>query len=81
MYRFTKVRQDGAVGENEHVYQNDLFLKDNESQLKEIKRRETVIKNQSLVPFNEKVVAEQWEKMEKVEESLKQRVFNIKEKQ
>ena len=62
MYRFNKVRQDDS---NDHVYQNDLFLKDHHGQLKEIRRKETVAKPQSLVPYEEGCSGHEWENSSK----------------
>lgn len=74
MYRFTKVRQDGCNGDTEHVYQNDLFHRDNHSQLKSIKRKETAIKTQ-LVPFSDS------EEGSETEMPLKKKLLEMKEKQ
>ena len=46
MYNFNKIRQDGRQGSADHIYQNDKFVKDNPSTLKDIRRKEIVPRNQ-----------------------------------
>lgn len=40
MYNFAKKRQDGIVGEEEHIYFNQNFLGHDEKKMKEIRRKE-----------------------------------------